>query len=71
MIKNYFKICAAAALLLVGAASCSVDENFSDAQHSEAHGKVSIVTDGAVSGELLVRFDPRVSQILDEAGLVT
>ena len=71
MTKNYFKICAAAALLLVGAASCSVDENFSDAQNSEAHGKVSIVTDGAVSGELLVRFDPRVSQILDEAGLVT
>ena len=37
----------------------------------DASLKVSMISEGAVDGELLVRFDPRVSEILDDAGIVT
>ena len=50
--------------------ACSVEEQF-DSTVSNTGDKVALKTDGVVDGELLVRFDPRVSEILDKAGLIT
>ena len=54
-------------VLVLGLAACSVDE------HKVALGldspKVSEPTADVVAGQLLVRFDARVSEILDKAGL--
>ena len=55
---------------MTGLFACSMEET-SVLLPEESVQKVSPITEGAVSGELLVRFDARVSRILDEAGLVT
>ena len=55
--------------LAAGLSSCSVEGPLSEGVREPQ--KVSPVTSDAVAGELLVRFDPSVARILDEAGLVT
>ncbi len=67
--KNiYIKVFMAAALL-AGLSACSVEEPVTGGTNEPA--KVSPVGEDVVAGELLVRFDPSVSKILDEAGLIT
>ena len=58
-------------ILALGAflASCSVEEFEQDTLQEGA--ELTPVTDDVVSGELLVRFDERVSRILEESGVVT
>ena len=55
---------------MTGITACSVKESFNEVS-DDASLKVSMISEGAVDGELLVRFDPRVSEILDDAGIVT
>ena len=67
--KNiYIKVFMAAALL-AGLSACSVEEPVTDG--ANVPEKVAPAGEGVVAGELLVRFDPSVSEILDEAGLIT
>ena len=56
-----------AAVLLLGAAACSVDGPVTGPETDVQ--KVPELSEDVVGGELLVRFDPRVSDILDKAGL--
>ena len=70
MIKNnIYKLVFMTAALLAGLSSCSVDDPVSGGAMQPE--KVAPVSDDAVAGELLVRFDERVSEILDNAGLIT
>ena len=55
--------------LMVALASCSVEEPVVGG--TDVKPAVAPLTDDVVPGELLVRFDSRVSQVLEEAGLVT
>jgi subtilisin family serine protease len=67
--KNiYIKVFMAAALL-AGLSACSVEEPVTGGTNEPV--KVAPVGEDVVAGELLVRFDPSVSKILDEAGLIT
>lgn len=67
--KNiYIKVFMAAALL-AGLSACSVEEPVTGGTNEPV--KVAPVGEDVVVGELLVRFDPSVSKILDEAGLIT
>lgn len=68
MKSRYIKIFSIIALAAVLAA-CSVKEPV--AGFAEQPQKVSPVSEDALSGELLVRFDESVSDILDKAGLIT
>ena len=65
MIRNYIHILAA--LLLAGLVSCSVDGPDSGAAAETS--KLPEMSADVVGGQLLVRFDARVSAILDEAGI--
>lgn len=56
-----------ASALLAGLTACSVDDQTGVADSSES--KMPQVAADAVPGQLLVRFDARVSEILDKAGL--
>ena len=56
-----------AAVLLAGLASCSVEEPATGTD-TEVQ-KTPQLTEDVVQGQLLVRFDPRVSDILDKAGV--
>ena len=56
-----------AAVLLGGLASCSVDGPVTGVETDDV--KVPQITEDVVHGQLLVRFDPRVSEILDKAGV--
>ena len=58
------------AVTLFMLAACSVEEQNVNMPEN-VPGKVAPKTEGVVEGELLVRFDPRVSEILDKAGVVT
>ena len=55
--------------LIVALASCSVEEPVAGV--ADVKPAVAPLTDDVVPGELLVRFDARVSQVLEEAGVVT
>lgn len=66
MMKFTNKILLTAALAS-GLAACSVEEPVTF--EAETQHKVSQISEGAVAGELLVRFDARVSDILDKAGV--
>ena len=55
--------------LILAFASCSVEEPVVGG--TDVKPIVAPVTDDVVPGELIVRFDARVSQILEEAGVVT
>lgn len=67
--NEIFKMFFMAAVLMAGLSACSVDE---PAAGGPVQGdKVAPLTSDAVAGELLVRFDERVSGILDRAGLIT
>ena len=55
--------------LILALASCSVEETFVGG--TDVKPIVAPVTEDVVPGELIVRFDARVSQILEEAGVVT
>ena len=55
----------AAAFLSLALAACSVDEPVSGVQQEQAPQ----VAEGTVDGELLVRFDSTVADLLDKAGL--
>ena len=67
--KNIYGIILMAVALVAGLASCDVKEPL--AGKPDHHGKVSPVSTDAVAGELLVRFDEGVSEVLDAAGLIT
>ena len=56
-----------AAVLLAGLASCSVEEPATGTD-TEVQ-KTPQLTEDVVQGQLLVRFDPRVSDILEKAGV--
>lgn len=56
-----------AAVLLAGLASCTVEGPVTGTQ-TEVQ-KTPQLTEDVVQGQLLVRFDPRVSDILDKAGV--
>ena len=55
------------AVLLLGLTACSVDEHKVTLEQDSP--KVPQLTADVVEGQLLVRFNPRVSDILDKAGL--
>lgn len=65
--KSSYKIFMVAAALMAGLTACSVEETLNGVELEQ--DKVSQISDGAVSGELLVRFDSAVSDILDKAGV--
>ena len=65
--KNIYGIIFLAASMIAGLSACSMEEPFTE----DAPQKVSPVSVDAVSGELLVRFDEGVADILDKAGVVT
>ena len=56
-----------ASVLVLGLASCSVEGPVTGPDTDVQ--KVPELSEEAIGGELLVRFDPRVSDILDKAGL--
>ena len=62
--RNIFVL---AAVLMTGLASCSVEEPATDVKAEDV--KVPQLTEDVVHGQLLVRFDSRVSDILDKAGV--
>ena len=64
-LNRYLKISALA--LAVAMTACGVEEPVRIAPVEQE--KVSSLTEGAVAGELLVRFDAEVSDILDKAGV--
>jgi subtilisin family serine protease len=64
-LNRYIKISALA--LAVAMTACGVEEPVMIAPVEQE--KVSSLTEGAVAGELLVRFDAEVSDILDKAGV--
>ena len=61
--KFNIRICALASVLITGLAACSVE-----APQTDMKPQPETVVD-AVPGQLLVRFDARVADILDQAGL--
>lgn len=63
---SYIKTIMASALV-AGLAACSVEGPYTPEPVEQQ--KVSQMQSGTVSGELLVRFDSRVSDILDKAGV--
>ena len=65
--KNIYKIVLMAGALVTGLSACSLDEPVTGVEPQ----KVAPVSVDAVAGELLVRFDEGVSEILDKAGLIT
>ena len=65
--KNIYKIVLMAGVLMAGLSACSLDEPVTGVEPQ----KVAPVSTDAVAGELLVRFDESVSEILDKAGLIT
>ena len=65
--KSSYKIFIVAAALMSGLTACSVEEALNGVELEQ--DKVSQISEGAVSGELLVRFDSAVSDILDKAGV--
>ena len=64
MMRRYIYIIAA--LVVAGLASCSVDEGRDVPKEETALPQIS---EDVVTGQLLVRFDAHVSDILDKAGL--
>ena len=56
-----------ASVLMTGLTACSIDEQ--KVESGLDSPKVSQLTSDVVAGQLLVRFDARVSEILDKAGL--
>ena len=64
--KKIFRIFALASALVLGLAACSVEGPGVVAPESD---KTPQMSEDVVSGELLVRFDPRVSEILERAGV--
>lgn len=56
-----------AAVLMAGFAACSVEGPETGTQTEG--DKAPMITEDVVKGQLLVRFDPRVSDILDRAGI--
>ena len=67
--KNIFRIFLLAAAILFGLSACSVEEPVSGGPNEPV--KVAPAGADVIKGELLVRFDEGVSEILDEAGLIT
>lgn len=56
-----------ASVLIAGLAACSVEGPVTGPETEDQ--KMPELSEDVVGGELLVRFDPRVSEILDKAGL--
>ena len=56
-----------ASILIAGLTACSVDGPVTGPETEDQ--KMPELSEDVVGGELLVRFDPRVSEILDKAGL--
>ena len=68
MMKRIFKISALISVLALGLNACSV-EGPGMGETPAAQDKKPQMSEDVVSGELLVRFDARVSTILENAGL--
>ena len=68
MMKRIFKISALVSVLALGLNACSV-EGPGMGETPAAQEKMPQMSEDVVSGELLVRFDARVSAILENAGL--
>ena len=64
--KKNFRIFALASALVFGLAACSVEGPGVAAPEND---KTPQMSEDVVSGVLLVRFDPRVSEILERAGV--
>ena len=64
--KKNFRIFALASALMFGLAACSVE---GPGVTVSEDNKVPQMSEDVVSGELLVHFDPRVSEILERAGV--
>ena len=67
--KNIYRLIFTTAVIAASLTACSVEEPVTGAVKEPQ--KVSPVSNDAVAGELLVRFDEGVSEILDQAGLIT
>ena len=67
--KNKYIAILSVIALAAGLSACSVEGPLTE--EPAVPQKVSPVSDDAVAGELLVRFDEGVGKILDEAGLIT
>jgi len=67
--KNIYRIVFMAVALVAGLSACSVEEPVTGG--STEIEKVAPAGSDVIAGELLVRFDERVSNILDEAGVIT
>lgn len=68
MMKNIFRILFFAVTLVAGLSSCSVE---GPGGTGTPEDKVAPIGPDVVSGELFVRFDASVSEILDAAGVLT
>ena len=66
MKRNSLRIFCLAVISAVVALSCSVKEQLSLLPEDDKEG---LIIDGVVEGELLVKFSPQVSAILDANGL--
>ena len=65
--KNIFRILFLTSVLLIGLIACSVEESL----NAGADEKMPQISEGVVSGELLVCFDPYVSSTLEKASPVS
>ena len=67
--KNIYRLILTTTVIAASLAACSVEDPVAGVPEEPL--KVSPVSDDAVAGELLVRFDEGVSKVLDQAGLIT
>ena len=67
--KNIYRLILTTTIIAASLAACSVEDPVAGVPEEPL--KVSPVSDDAVAGELLVRFDEGVSKVLDQAGLIT
>lgn len=67
MMNRIFRIFATTSVFAFGLIACSVDGPGVGDNHTE--DRVPQMSEDVVAGELLVRFDPRVSQVLENAGV--
>ena len=65
--NRIFKLLALTSVLLVGLNACSVEGP--GVGEISAEDKAPMMSEDVVAGQLLVRFDPRVSDILEKAGV--
>ena len=65
--NRIFRIFVATSVFASGLLACSVDGP--GVEENLAENRVPLMSEDVVAGELLVRFDPRVSHVLEKAGV--